>query len=674
MSFSGLSEREAEAARSKYGVNVRAYKGSFGNCLRMAFSSLTVRLLIISALLDAVLIMLGLLEFASPFDEYPRFFGTIAAAVLLTFIGAAVRHISGKALHEAFCRTARGNYTVFREMDKISEIPAERITVGEIIFLSEGDIVPADGIIVDGSVTVEQSALGLSGRIEKTAAPEGYRGSGANLKDQYGVYCGSAVCGGSASVRITAIGDETQIAKRSGEELPEFPEGSFSVLKRASAAVGIVSAVAAAVSCTVTGILLGEVLGGLLQGLSIAALALAALSAGGKALVCEMLGAASIRKLKHFGVSAIKPESLINAGKTEILMTERTGMITEGKYSVSAFVDGSGKEYPTFGDIGRNLGKLLQTAVTGSAGSGALSGVSVQEKADIDSAMLEHIKDKRKFDIPKKQAEASENGIYGVTVTAGSGLVTIIRGRYDTVLNRCEEYFDGNCIKRRITNKNALMKLSDAISLGGKDIVALAFSEKTVKAGKIPEEGFVLIGSMVLQDIYIEKSTETVNRLEKMGVRTILLTSGNRRNAAYTIKYADIKKSGGVVLGAEQLGKMDSSELAERLDKIGAAAEASGRDKLKLLAAAKFKGKKVCLAGSFPEDIHAISEADTSFASVSAPSSVSAACGAFAENGCGMTCAAEFISESRNFAKGYKLWIIFRTVAAVVLSVGMLFL
>ena len=677
MSFSGLTEREAEAAKQKYGMNVRSYKNSFGSCVVRELSSLTFRLLVISALLETVSLMLGLLEVTAPHDPLPRIFVTAFAAFAIAMIGAVIKYNSGKTLHDAFCSAPKGTYTVFRGMDKTVEIPAGEIVVGDLIFVSKGDIIPADGTIIDGTVTVEQSALGLSAKIEKTAANEGYRSTVTNLKDSYGVYCGSSVCSGSAVVRITAVGDNTQLAKRSEKAAPEIPEGSFSPTLKTAAAAGIISAAAVTIVCAISGALSGEFLAGLLRGLSAAAIALAAICAGGKALICNALAAISAESLKRRGVSLLKAESLVSAGKTDILMTERTGMITEGKYSVSGFIDGSGKEYQSFSSIGGNLGKLVKTAVAGAAQAEILPDGTVRGRDPFDNAMLGFVKNKggnkRDKDKVKKQAEASENGVYGVTVTMGNGLATIIRGEPGKILDRCGEYFGADGKKHKITNKNALPKLADAIALSGKDVAAFAFSGKGIKGGSIPAGGFVFIGFMALQDSYLEESGEAVKKLKKMGVRTILVTSVGRKNAIFTVKYAGIKKSGGAVLDPEQLGKMKRSEIAERLDNINAVTEASSRDKLRLMTAAKLKEKKICLAGSFTDDIAALAEADTAFASSSAAPAVAEVCGASAD-GCGISCAAEFISESRKFAGGYKTWIIFRTVIAVAIALFTIFL
>ena len=678
MSFSGLTEREAEAARKKYGVNVRSYKNSFVGCLREEFASLAVRLAIISALLDTVSFMLGLLEIIPPIDSFSAILGKAVAAMLILLIGAGLRYSSGKILHGAFFAPPMGNYTVFRGGNKAVEIPAGEITVGDVVFVSEGDVIPADGIVTDGSVTVEQSALGLSAQTEKTAAPDGYRSGTMNLKDAYSVYEGSSVCRGSAVIKITAIGDETQLARREKDFQPEIPEESFQTVKRISAAVGIIAAIAVTVYFTVNGALREEAFDGFMQGLSIAAIVLAAVCAGGKALACEAVGAVSVRKLQRLGVFVTKAGSLVSAGRTEILMTERDGMITEGKYSVSGFIDGSGKEYPGFSAIGKQLGRLLKTAVKGSSSGEFLPDGTAISRVPLDKALLGFVKGGGKRENIKRQAETSEKGIYGVTVSIGNGMATIIRGEPEAVLERCGEYFGPDGKKHKITNKNAIQQLADTTLLGGKDIAALGFSDRGIKGGTIPAGGFVLIGFIVLQDGYPEESKESVRRLRKMGVRTMLVTSGSRRNSVFTVKYAGIKKSGGVVLDSEQLRKMSKAQLASRLEKTNAVTEASGKDKMKLSAAAKLSGKNICLAGSFMEDIPALEEADTAFASASAPPAVKAVCGASADAAAGgnpgCACAAELISESRKFAAGYKFWIIFRAVLAAAISVGILFL
>lgn len=674
MAISGLSEREAEASREKYGLNVRSYEQSLRRSLLGGFRGLTAKLFIISALIGVIAFMLGLMGVV-PQSGMEIFVIPAAAAVLSGLVSGAVRYRSGVLLGEAVRASANGVYAVFRGVDRTVELRAEELVVGDLVHVTAEDVIPADGIILDGLMTVDQAVFGVIGKMQKGSAPEGYRDSGMlSPENPYCVYGGSVVCAGGGIIRITAVGDGTQIAKRMEDKPVRIPEQSFSeMIKVGGAAGGLLAAVTVAV-CAFIGAAGGDIITGIMRGASFGAAALAVSCMGGKSLACEACAALAVKRLAKRGVAVYKPEAFENAAKTGVLLTGKTGIFTKGEYAVSGFIDGSGKEYASFGDIGGSLGNLLKTAVVSIFSAQLLPDGTVRGRNPFDSAMLEFVKSgiKNAANMPKKQTEAARDGLQGATVSAGGGLVTIVRGEPEKLMERCADYHGADGKRHKITNKKAVQKLADAISLSGKDVEALAVTSKGIKGGRLPESGLTLIGLIALQDRYCEESAECVKRLSAAGVRTVLVTNGSRENAVFTAKYAGIRKKGGVVLTSKQLEGMSDTELADKFGEIRAVACAGERDKLRLLKAVRNTGVKACFAGAIMRDIRVLAEADTAFAASSAASSVRSVCAAAAEK-CGIRCAADFIIISRRFASDYKTWLTARVVLAAVTAAGLIF-
>lgn len=671
MTFFGISEREAEASKQKYGLNIRSNKLRFGSSLINGFGGLTVKLLIISALIEAVRLMLGLLGYVPSVPDVSagKIIGRAAAAVIFALVGALLRYRSETALNASARASYDGIYKVFRGVDGTAEIPASEIAVGDSVFVSKGDVIPADGIVEDGTVKVDQSVFGTTGRTDKIAAPADYRHNGLlSTENPYCVYSGTTVCGGSGVIKITAVGDETHIAKRMEDKQTEIPEQSFSELCRIGGIAGSVLAAAAVLLCTFVGASEGSVWNGLLRGASAAAIALAAVCLGGKAAACKTCAVNAVKRLERKGVHVSKPEKLETAAATALFMTDKTGIITSGDYTVSGFIDGSGKEYSTFGDVEGSLGKLLKTAVASVSRAKLLSDGTVGGRSPIDRAMLEFVKGETKKSAElKKQTELYENGLYGATVTFGGNLVTIVRGRPERLLELCKECQSTDGKKRKITNKSALQKLTSAISLSGKDVEGIAFANGGIKGKHLPNSGVTLIGFIALQDSYQKNAADEIKRLQNAGIRTLPVTVYSRENTIFTVKYAGIKKKGGVVITSEQLAEMNDKELESRFSGIAAVSEATERDKLRLIKAAHHKGIKVCFVGSSMEDIPALEEADTAFASAAAGTAVRSVCAAAADV-CGVKAAADFILISRKFAAEYRTWLIFRIILAAAVT------
>lgn len=671
MAFFGISEREAEASRQKYGLNVRSHRQSFGRNILRGFGGLTVRLLIISALIEAVSLMLGLLEYISsnPLESAGKIIGRAAAAVICALIGALLRQRSEGVLNNAARASYDGIYKVFRGVKGTAEIPASELAVGDSVFVSKGDVIPADGIVEDGVISVDQSAFGVIGKMDKITVPSGYRHNGLlSTENPYCVYSGTTVCGGSGVIKITAVGDGTHIAKRFEDKEISIPEQSFAGICKAGGIAGTALAALAILICAALGAAKGDAIAGVLNGASIGAIALAAVCLGGKAVACKTCAVNAVKRLESKGVYVSKPENLETAAKTALFMTDKTGVITSGEYVVSGFIDGSGKEYTNVDELGGSFGKLLKTAVASVSQAQLLSDGTVGGRNPVDRAMLGFVKGgmKKSFTL-KKQAEAYEDGLYGATVTFGGGLVTIFRGEPEKLLERCKECQNTDGKRHKITNKNALEKLVSAISLSGKDVEGIAFSNGGIKGGKLPESGVTLIGFMALQDSYRKETADEIKRLSDAGVRTLLVTKYSRGNAVFTAKYAGIKKRGGVVLTSEQLAEMSDKELESRLKDITAVAEVTERDKIRLAKAACHTGVKTCFAGAAIEDVPVLAEADTAFASAAAGTAVRSVCAASATER-GVKCAADFILTSRKFAAEYRAWLVFRIILAAAVT------
>ncbi len=673
MNISGLTEKEAETSKQKYGSNVISFGEGFADALAEAFSSLFTRMMIISILIDIIWLLLGAMEITVPFTYVNGIFIKTAAVLIAAFAGAKIRSVSRKTLNSAFRQPRDRKVTVLRGNDKTEEIMSSELAVGDVIFICAGGSVPADGILLDGTLKVEQSALGLSVPAEKTPAPEGYKGSLRNLKDPYGIYGGSSVIEGSGLMKITAVGDKMLCAGKSDKEYIGIPEKDFSADIKISYAIGITAALVTAAVFTAAYLTSGNVIAGILKGLSSASVVIALVSLGRKGAACDVSAALAVKRLESSGVAVRSADVLVTAGKTDVLLTGKEGMLTNGQYDISGFIDGSGKEYHSVSEMSGAFSGYFKAAVSAAVNAGYSPDGTIYGRLSADRVIYGFANIKSSQSIPKKQAAVFADGIYGVTVTAGNDLITFVRGGFDKVFERCGQYLDPKGKICAVTNRNAVKKLAETIQLSGKDTIAFAFSDKQIKNGNIPTENFVLIGFAVMQDDYQEEAPKAVERLEKMNVRTSLVTSGSRGEAIFAVKYAGIKKSGGIIIDSAQLGKMSSAELEKRSGMINAAANISEKDRSRLVKTCRIKGENVFFAGNSADDISALDAADTAFASSSAPSDISVRCGAAAER-LGISCAAELISASRRFLRDHRSFIYLKTILALVFAAAVLFL
>ena len=136
---------------------------------------------------------------------------------------------------------------------------------------------------------------------------------------------------------------------------------------------------------------------------------------------------------------------------------------------------------------------------------------------------------------------------------------TFVRGGAEIMLDRCSDSVGADGRKQKITNKSALQKLAAAIALTGKDVVALAVSERAIKDGRLPSGGYALVGLAALYDTPFDNAADEVKRLEKLGVKVLLATEESRESALFAAKLAGISGAKNTSKGASKKSEKSST-------------------------------------------------------------------------------------------------------------------
>ena len=136
---------------------------------------------------------------------------------------------------------------------KLQEIHVSEVVVGDIVYLQAGDKIPADGVIVDGAVKVDQAAL--NGETEEADKIPLLNGAEYDIKDllnKFYAYRGTVVCGGEAYMEIKVVGDRTlfgELALEVQENTRETPlQVKLGKLAKQISTFGYIGAIAIVVS------------------------------------------------------------------------------------------------------------------------------------------------------------------------------------------------------------------------------------------------------------------------------------------------------------------------------------------------------------------------------------------------------------------------------------------
>lgn len=202
----GLSTKEVEISKNKNGTNKieSNNSNSFFKLLIETLGDPIIKILLIALAIKVIFLI-------KSFDWYETI-GIVIAIFLASFISTISEYGSEKAFKRLQEEASLIKCRVRRD-GKVNEISVDEVVVGDIVLLSSGDKVPADGIIVSGSVSVDESVLNGESK-------EKYK----NMNDE--IYRGSIVSSGMSIMRVCKVGINTfygKLAREIEEKQPETP-------------------------------------------------------------------------------------------------------------------------------------------------------------------------------------------------------------------------------------------------------------------------------------------------------------------------------------------------------------------------------------------------------------------------------------------------------------------
>ena len=196
----GLSEKEVIINRNKYGMNIFTKKkqDTFLKLLLETFSDPIIKILLIALGIKTIFLI-------RDFDWYETV-GIVLAILVASLISSISEYGSMRAFNKLTEETSKINVRVKRE-GKIKSIPLSEVVVNDIVVLSTGDRIPADGLIITGKISVDEAMI-------NGEAKEVYKEAGS---DKANLYMGTVVYSGNALMLVRSVGDNTFYGKMAME-------------------------------------------------------------------------------------------------------------------------------------------------------------------------------------------------------------------------------------------------------------------------------------------------------------------------------------------------------------------------------------------------------------------------------------------------------------------------
>ncbi len=631
MNYKGLSEQEVVRSRAEHGNNkLTEVKGeSFWKKLLKNFKDPMIEILLVALVINIVIACFGKCEWYEPV-------GISIAVLLATFVSTFSEYRNENVFKKLQEEASRIICKVFRD-GVIKEVVIDDLVVGDIVILQLGDKVPADGVIIEGEVSVDQSALnGESKEITKVPGEETeYR----DFLDYSSVYRGSIVCNGNAVMKVTVVGDKSVYGKiaeelQQNDDRPSPLKVKLEKLAKMISVFGYIGGILIALSYLflkfvienqfdpqlISAYFSGDwmiVLGDCVEALMLAVTIIVMAVPEGLPLMIALVSALNMNKMLKENVLVRKIVGIETAGSLNILFSDKTGTITKGKLEVVSVHDGSGNAYiessaipkPIMDELTDNILTNTQSILTkGSDGSMTVVGGNATERALAHYVMNSETKPKEFISsIPFN----STNKYSCVTLNNGK---TIIKGAPERLLPCCKYYLDAEGNEVPLTDPSAIDKSITDLAVRAMRVLVFAYTNEEIIDENIYNASLTLVAYIGIRDDVRPEAVQAIAEVQRAGIQVVMITGDRRETAVAIAKDAGIINSeDDLVYTSDELASMSDEEIKDCLPYIRVIARALPSDKSRLVDISKSMNLVVGMTGDGVNDSPALKKADVGF-------------------------------------------------------------
>lgn len=527
---------------------------------------------------------------------------------------------------------------VYRDGELI-KVPSSQIVPGDVIFLEEGDKVPADArlIEINNLKTQEASLTGESFPQEKNIKilPEG-----TSITDRTNmVFMGTMVVSGEAKAIVVFTANKTQIGQvaKSIQEIVQ-PKTHFSKkVAQLSMQMGILA---------VIGALLTFIIGFFIRGMAFVDMFLFTVASlvsgipeGLPAVLIIVLAIGARRMAKRKAIIRHLP-AVETLGVATVIATDKTGTLTKNSITVQKIITSEG-EFEVGGDGWEPIGKFYQKnkelnplsfpILKRLLGSSALCNKGnllikeegkyeiVGDPTEVSLLVLARKAGLKKENMPEKILDDlpfnSEFKFRATLVENKSGKKSLISvGAFETILKR-SSYYLNNDKKIALTDKDKKILLTKAVNLAKQGMRILAFSYRDVPRGitSVSEKlvgGMIFIGLVGMKDPPRKEVKEAVQKAKNAGIRIIMQTGDHKETAIAIAKEIGLDMGKIPAFTEEELRRMNETEFKNAIRDSNIFARMTPKMKIKIVEVLQEQGEIVAMTGDGVNDALALKKAD----------------------------------------------------------------
>lgn len=619
----GLKDDEVKESRKRYGSNSinEKNKNTFFNLFIETLGDPIIKILLIALAIKTIFLF-------RDFDYFETM-GIVLAVLVASLISAISEYGSNKAFQRMQEESSRINVLVKRD-GKTKEITIDEIVKNDILILAPGNKVPADGILIKGKLSVDESSLnGETKEVYKE-----YIDNISLATEKNRVYRGTTIYDGEALILVTKIGMDTlygKMAKVLTEEEDASPlKLRLTNLAKIISRIGYIAAILIAVAYLFSKIFiinnfnltiiretitLNKFFSLILEALTLAVSVLVMSVPEGLPMMITLVLSTNSKKMLKDNVLVRKMVGIETAGSLNILFTDKTGTLTKGKMEVSSIIDGNLNEYNDLYYTPDKLKTLISDSLLYNneseleESSGKVVGGNLTDKALLsfvqrkkDNSVL--IKDRILFN--------SKNKFAVTIIEKNNEKIKLIKGAPDIVIKNSTHYIDKDG-KRRTLDKDKILNYVNSKADSGLRAIALAISQSIYPTDSIRRN--ILLGVIFLKDDIRPEAKDGVSLIKSAGINIVMVTGDSKETAISIAKEVGIITSNkDIILSSSDLEKLSDNELKKIIPNLKVVSRALPEDKKRLVMLSKELGLVTGMTGDGVNDSIALKKADVSFA------------------------------------------------------------
>ncbi len=614
----GLSNEEVIASREKYGANdlVKVKKETILQKFIISLSDPIIKILLIALGIKTVVLF-------SSFDWYETI-GILLAIFIASFISTISEFGSEKAFEKLQEEISKIKCKVIRSGNLV-EINIEEIVKNDIILLEAGDKISADGYVIEGNISVDESSLNGESK-EKNKV----KVTGINPEEKSSLYRGSVVVSGTCYMKVDKVGKNTfygRLAKELQDKQPDSPlKLRLRHLARVISRLGYICAFLIAVSYLFNVIVIDNnfninlivsditnfevMFSHVVYALTLSVTIIIVAVPEGLPMMITLVLSSNMKRMIKDNVLVRKLMGIETAGNINILFTDKTGTLTKGNLEVISVVNGDLRKYYKCEDLNRSseyeelikIGMLCNNESSYNTDEERSIGGNTTSRALMNFFKSNY---NGKVKILNRVLFDSRNKYSSITVEVDGKLIDFYKGAREKLFHRCTNYYnmDGD-IKPFYHKKEVEEVINSATNKGIRVIVMTTRYNNQ----------YNFLGLVLIKDELRSDAKEGVSLVKKAHVQTVMITGDDLNTAIDIAREVGIYKDNDLAITSVELNQMSDEEVVSCLRELRVVARSLPQDKSRLVKLAQSQNLVVGMTGDGVNDAPALKKADVGFA------------------------------------------------------------